>query len=171
MEVKASLKYLNISPRKTRLVAGLLKGMSVSKAEAQLQYNKKRGSEPMMKLLKSAVSNAENTFHLTKDNLFIKLIRVDEGPALKRFRPRAKGAVNTIKKRTSHIYITLAEIKPSIVSKETIKKEETASHPKESQEKEKNIKETNIKRNLNVPEKTMSKQVLTKQRMFRRKAI
>jgi large subunit ribosomal protein L22 len=171
MEVKASLKYLNISPRKTRLVTGLLKGMSVSKAEAQLKYSKKRGSEPIMKLLKSALSNAENNFHLVKDNLFIKLIRVDEGPALKRFRPRARGAVNTIKKRTSHIYITLAEIKPSVISKETIKKEEKVTHPDESQEREKNLKQTKIKKNLNLSEKISSRQVLTKQRMFRRKAI
>jgi len=171
MEVKASLKYLNISPRKTRLVANLLKGMSVLEAEAQLKYNKKRGSEPIMKLLKSALSNAENNFHLVKDNLFIKLIRVDEGPALKRFRPRARGTMNTIKKRTSHIYITLAEIKPSVISKEIIKKEEKVAHFQEPQGREKNFKETKMKKNFNLSEKTVSRQVLTKQRMFRRKAI
>jgi large subunit ribosomal protein L22 len=168
MEVKASLKYLKISPRKTRLVIGLLKGLSVQEAEAQLMYNKKRSSEPIMKLLKSVVNNAENNFHLNKDNLFIKLIRVDEGPALKRFRPRARGAVYTIKKRTSHINITLSEIVPSKQeenkSKAKIKLEDTKILSKEEKTKQtfKPAEEKQI-------EKT--KKVLPRQKIFRRKVI
>ncbi|MFA5392342.1 MAG: 50S ribosomal protein L22 [Candidatus Paceibacterota bacterium] len=166
MEVKASLKYLKISPRKTRLVIGLLKGLSVQEAEAQLTYNKKRGSEPIMKLLKSVVSNAENNFHLNKDNLFIKLIRVDEGPALKRHRPRARGAVYTIKKRTSHINIILDEIIPS-------KHEEKKSTVKMKSE-DKNIlsKEAKVKKTFQTQEKEkIVKKVLPKQKIFRRKVI
>ena len=167
MEVKASLKYLKISPRKTRLIAGLLKGLSVQEAEAQLIYNKKRSSEPIMKLLKSVVSNAENNFHLNKDNLFIKLIRVDEGPALKRYRPRARGAVYTIKKRNSHINIVLDEItslkKEGKKTETKIKKEEQKMHlPKEKKGK----KTFQMKE-----EEKIVKKVLPKQKIFRRKVI
>jgi len=166
MEVKASLKYLKISPRKTRLVAGLLKGLSVQEAEAQLRYNKKRSSEPIMKLLKSVVNNAENNFRLNKDNLFIKSIRVDEGPALKRYRPRARGAVYTIKKRTSHINIILDEIIPS---KQGEKKPAVRIKPED-----KNIllKEAKAKKTFQIKEEgKIVKKVLPKQKIFRRKVI
>jgi len=167
MEVKASLKYLKISPRKTRLITGLLKGLSVQEAEAQLMYNKKRGSGPIMKLLKSVVNNAENNFHLNKDNLFIKLIRVDEGPALKRYRPRARGAVNTIKKRTSHVNIILDEIIPS-------KREERKPTAKIKPPEDKNIlpKEAKGKKTFQMKEEgKIVKKVLPKQKIFRRKVI
>ncbi len=168
MEVKASLKYLKISPRKTRLVTGLLKGLSVQEAEAQLMYNKKRSSEPIMKLLKSVVNDAENNFHLNKDNLFIKLIRVDEGPALKRYRPRARGVVYTIKKRTSHINITLGEIIPS---KQKENKSETKIKLKDREilSKEKKTKQTFKVAEEKQIEKT--KKVLPRQKIFRRKVI
>jgi len=166
MEVKASLKYLKISPRKTRLIAGLLKGLSVQEAEAQLMYNKKRGSGPIMKLLKSVVSNAENNFHLNKENLFIKLIRVDEGPALKRYRPRARGAVNTIKKRTSHISIVLDEIV-------SLPKEEKKTETKiKKEERKMNLpKERKVKETFQAKEEKIIKKVLPRQKIFRRKVI
>ncbi len=167
MEVKASLKYLKISPRKTRLVTGLLKGLSVQEAEAQLMYNKKRSSEPIMKLLKSVVNDAENNFHLNKDNLFIKLIRVDEDPALKRYRPRARGAVYTIKKRTSHISIVLDEIA-------SLKKEGKKTETKIKKEEQKmNLpKERKVKKIFQKKEEEkITKKVLPKQKIFRRKVI
>jgi large subunit ribosomal protein L22 len=168
MEVKASLKYLKISPRKTRLVTGLLKGLSIQEAEAQLMYNKKRSSEPIMKLLKSVVNDAENNFHLNKDNLFIKLIRVDEGPALKRYRPRARGAVYTIKKRTSHINITLGEIVPS-------KQKENKSEAKiELKDRKILSKEKKAKQTFKLAEEKQigkTKKVLSRQKIFRRKVI
>jgi len=166
MEVKASLKYLKISPRKTRLVTGLVKGLSVQEAEAQLIYNKKRSSEPIRKLLKSVVSNAENNFHLNKENLFIKLIRVDEGPALKRYRPRARGAVYTIKKRTSHISIVLDEIAP-------LKKErkETGAKIKKEEQKMNLPKERKVKKTFQAKEEKIIKKVLPRQKIFRRKVI
>ena len=172
MEVKASLKYLRISPRKTRLVAEMIKNLPVIKAEAQLMFNKKLSSEPILKLLKSAVSNAENNFHLNKDNLFVKIIRVDEGPALKRWRPRAKGAAFSIKKRTSHIHLILGEIIPSAQVK-TEKKGEITK-PKEEEIKSSAIKEEKLKREFKPSEEKISKitkKVLPKQKIFRRKAI
>lgn len=166
MEVKASLKYLRISPRKTRLVAGLLKGLSVQEAEAQLIFSKKRSSEPIIKLLKSAIKNAENNFHLNKDNLFIKSVRVDEGPALKRQRPRARGAVYMIKKRTSHIYLILGEI----ISSKPLEKKPLIKTKPESREIAPKIPKK--KRVFQSQEDgKITKKVLPKPKMFRRKAI
>ena len=172
MEVKASLKYLRISPRKVRLVADLIKGLSVKVAEANLLHVSKRSSNPLLKLLKSAVANAEHNFGLDKNNLFIRAIRVDEGPALKRWRPRARGAAFSIKKRTSHIFLTLKEIKETREKKGKIKEE------KKEIKKIKKIKKTikakgpaSVKKpELRKEEKRVKKPAL-KQKMFRRKAI
>ncbi len=172
MEVKASLKYLRISPRKVRLVADLIKGLSVKVAEANLLHVSKRSSNPLLKLLKSAVANAEHNFGLDKNNLFIRAIRVDEGPALKRWRPRARGAAFSIKKRTSHIFLTLKEIKENKEKKGKVKEE------KKEIKKIKKIKKTikakgpaSVKKpELRKEEKRVKKPAL-KQKMFRRKAI
>ncbi|MGE4554641.1 MAG: 50S ribosomal protein L22 [Candidatus Paceibacterota bacterium] len=110
MEVKAVLRYLRISPRKVRLVANLIKGKTVKEAENSLRVLKKRAREPLLKLLKSAVSNAKHNFNLSPENLFISELRVDEGPALKRWMPRARGSASLIKKRSSHVYLVLKEI-------------------------------------------------------------
>jgi large subunit ribosomal protein L22 len=110
MEVKASLKHLRTSPIKTRLVAGLIRGSEVKKAADQLKFSSKKVSKPMLKLLNSAISNAVNNYDLDKDNLIIKEIRVEDGKTLKRWMPRAHGRATTIRKRMSHVYITLAEI-------------------------------------------------------------
>jgi len=172
MEVKASLKYLRISPRKVRLVADLIKGLSVKVAEANLLHVSKRSSNPLLKLLKSAVANAEHNFGLDKNNLFIRAIRVDEGPALKRWRPRARGAAFSIKKRTSHIFLTLKEIKENKEKKGKVKEE------KKEIKKIKKIKKAikakgpaSVKKpELRKEEKRVKKPAL-KQKMFRRKAI
>jgi len=113
MEIKAKIKYLRIAPRKTRLVIDLIRGMEVSKALSQLTALNKKASLPIMKLLKSAVANAENTYELNSNNLYIKTIKVDEGPTLKRWMPRAQGRATAIRKRSSHINIILGEIKDS----------------------------------------------------------
>lgn len=110
MEVKANLKHLKIAPRKTRLVAGLIRGLEVNKAINQLKFLNKKSAYPILKLINSAVSNAVNNFDLDKNNLIIKEIRVEDGKTLKRWMPRAHGRATTIRKRMSHIYVTLAEI-------------------------------------------------------------
>ena len=109
MEVKAQLNNLRRSPRKVRLVAKLICGLDVKEAENQLKFLVKGSVEGFEKLLKSAVSNAENNFGLSKDNLYIKNIFVNEGPKLKRWLPRAYGRASLILKRTSHIEMILAE--------------------------------------------------------------
>jgi len=169
MEVKASLKYLRISPRKVRLVADLIKGLSVKVAEANLLYISKRSCKPLLKLLKSAIANAEHNFGLDKSNLFVRAIRVDEGPALKRWRPRARGAAFPIRKRTSHIFLTLKEIKETNVKKDKVKKEEQETKKRKKTTKIKGpaiIKKPKLRK-----EEKIVKRSAPKQKIFRRKAI
>jgi len=113
MEVKAKLNDLRMSPRKVRLVAGLVRGKKVAPALDQLTFSPKWSSLPLAKLLKSAIANAKNNFGLKEDNLFIKALTVDGGPTLKRWMPRAQGRATPLNKRTSHITITLGELVPS----------------------------------------------------------
>jgi len=176
MEVKASLKYLRTSPRKVRLVTDLIKGLPVQNAEAQLNHLSKKSSLPVLKLLKSAVANAENNFQLDKSNLYIKIARVDEGPALKRWRARARGSAYTIKKRTSHIFIILDEIKKKSLSK-TEKTEKVIKSQKKEQEKEKKEvkplkkKMPRFKKTEIEYEKKAPSGVVSKKKVFRRKTI
>jgi large subunit ribosomal protein L22 len=130
MEVKAKLSRLRIAPRKVRLVVDVLRGMDVEKAEHQLQFMQKGAALPVLKLLKSAVANAVNNFKLEKNNLFIKEITVNDGPVLKRWKPRAFGRATEILKRSSHILIVLEEIKKSKHVVKDSKKKETKG-PKE----------------------------------------
>lgn len=98
-----------MAPRKTRLIANLIKKMPALQAEAQLRFQKKRSALPILKLLKSGVASAVHNFNLSPENLFIFNIFVDEGPMLKRFRPRAFGRAGAIHKKTSHITLILEE--------------------------------------------------------------
>jgi len=111
MEIKAKIKNLHIAPRKVRLVAHLIKKMSIAEADQQLQFNLKLTANPLRKLLQSAVANAVNNFHLKKEDLIIKSITVNEGFVLKRWKPRAMGRATQLKKRSTHVVITLATIK------------------------------------------------------------
>lgn len=103
----AKLRHLRIAPRKTRFVADVIRGMSLNEAEAQLLLSPRRPSVVLLKLLRSAAANAKLHLKVGSDVLFIKEIRVDEGPKLKRWMPRARGAAAQIQKKTSHITITL----------------------------------------------------------------
>lgn len=120
--VKAKLRYLRISPRKVRLIADLVRGKSVEKAVQILNFIIKRGSKDVLKLLKSAVASAGHDFQLEESNLYISKITVDDGPKLKRFRPRARGSASEIQKKTAHITIILDEIKPSSIKTPVVKK-------------------------------------------------
>ncbi len=113
MEVKAKLKHYRIAPRKARLVADLVRSLGVNNAINQLSNLDKKSAPVILKLLNSAIANATNNFSLKKDNLYIKEIKVDQGPALKRWMARAHGRGARILKFTSHITITLDEKIPS----------------------------------------------------------
>ena len=109
-EYTAKLSHLRISPRKTRLVADLIRKCSVQEAQYQLRVSTKRASVPMLKLLNSAIANARVVDSATNaDNLFIKEVRVDMGRTLRRFRPVSRGRAHPIAKRTSHITIVLGQ--------------------------------------------------------------
>lgn len=109
MQVKASLKNLRISPRKVRLLANLVKGMNVNEAKIQLKFSNKKSSEPLLKLLESAVANAQNNFKLKNDNLYISKLLVNSRPMLKRWKPRAMGRASAIRKRVSSVIMELDE--------------------------------------------------------------
>jgi large subunit ribosomal protein L22 len=109
MEVRAVSKYLRVSPHKARLVADLVRGKNVGDALTILKYSPKKSGRLINKTLRSAVANAENRKTMDVDNLFIKSITIDEGPRLKRFRPRAMGRATRILKGSSHITVVLSE--------------------------------------------------------------
>ena len=109
MEVRAVGKYLRVSPYKVRLIADMVRGKKVEEALTILKFLPKKSGRLINKTLRSAVANAENTQTIDVDTLVIKTILVDEGPKLKRWRPRAMGRATRILKRTSHITMVLAE--------------------------------------------------------------
>jgi len=106
--MRAKLRYLRVAPRKTRLVADLVRGKNVADANNILTFTRRSASEPVRKLIESAIANAEAA-EVNIDRLFVETIFVDEGPTLRRFRPRAMGRATRINKRTSHVTCVLAE--------------------------------------------------------------
>ena len=109
MKVRAQAKYVRQSPYKVRLVLDLVRGMPVDEARATLDFTNRRAAPTIKKVLESAVANAEHNFALDEDELFISEAFADEGPTLKRWRPRARGRATRIRKRTSHITIVVAD--------------------------------------------------------------
>ncbi|GGA44385.1 50S ribosomal protein L22 [Psychrobacillus lasiicapitis] len=110
-QAKAIARTVRIAPRKVRLVVDLIRGKQVGEAVAILQLTPKTASPVVEKVLKSAVANAEHNYDLDINNLVVSEIFVDEGPTLKRFRPRAQGRASAINKRTSHITVVVSEKK------------------------------------------------------------
>lgn len=109
MEVQAKARFIRISPRKARLTADLVRGKKVQQALTDLAFCKKTGGSIVTKVLKSALANADQLGNIDIDSLFVKRITVDQGPSMKRFRPRAMGRATRIRKRTSHITVILDE--------------------------------------------------------------
>ncbi len=107
-EVSATAKYVRMAPRKVRMIVDQVRGKSVEKALETLQFSTRAAAEPVAKVLRSAVANAENNNGMRADALVVKYAYVDEGPTLKRIRPRAKGSASRINKRTSHITVVVA---------------------------------------------------------------
>ncbi|ANE22947.1 MAG: 50S ribosomal protein L22 [Eggerthellaceae bacterium] len=105
MEAKAIARYVRVSPRKARIVVDQVRGKSVIQAREILAYTERAIAETVEKTLNSAVANAEHKDHVNANQLVVKAAYVDEGPTLKRIRPRAKGSASRIRKRTSHITI------------------------------------------------------------------
>lgn len=198
--INAKLKHLRISPRKVRLVADLIRGLTVEEAEKQLRFSTKKASVPILKLLNSAVANANQEDNLTKETLYIAKIIVEAGRTLKRWRPRAMGRATQIMKRTSHIILSLDQKGDLPKGKRDLSKEDKAKKtekkvsipPKEEtiSDLPKKTKETEEKKEFSLKEKSVksekpysttsqskkrffSRQTETaaKKKMFRRKSI
>ena len=109
MDTQAILKYQRISAQKCRLVANAVRGLKVDRALEFLNYNYKKASRLILKVLESAVANAENNNSQDIDDLMVKNVLIDEGPTGKRHMPRARGRVNEILKRSSHITVIVSD--------------------------------------------------------------
>ncbi|NKZ02522.1 50S ribosomal protein L22 [Actinomadura latina] len=107
MEARAQARYIRVTPRKARRVVDLIRGLPAAEAQAVLRFAPQAASEPVGKVLASAIANAEHNFKLDSDALVVSRAWVDEGPTLKRFRPRAQGRAYRINKRTSHITVVV----------------------------------------------------------------
>ncbi|PIR03556.1 MAG: 50S ribosomal protein L22 [Candidatus Magasanikbacteria bacterium CG11_big_fil_rev_8_21_14_0_20_39_34] len=159
----AKLRNLRMSPRKVRLIAGLIRGRKVTDALVQLQFSPKAAARPVKKLLDSAIANAMHNHSLNMDSLVVKEIRVDEGKTLYRWMPRALGRATPLRKRMSHISLTIeGEIdeskKKEKVKKETKKKSvdtsvEEVKGEKMPEESPKKAKKTPAKKKVEKSEK------------------
>lgn len=109
MEVKAQARYVRVTPFKARRVIDLIRGLHVEEARRVLQFSPQAASEPVRKVLDSAVANAEHNHRMNTEALFVSSAFVDEGPTMKRFRPRALGRAFRVRKRTSHITVMVDE--------------------------------------------------------------
>lgn len=106
---QATTKYVRIPPRKARLAVGLIRGLDVEQARLQLEHSQLKGGRILLKTLDSAVANAENNLGLRRDNLKVLEVFVNEGPTLKRAKPKNKGGSHPIMKRTSHFTVKVGE--------------------------------------------------------------
>ncbi len=163
MLTSAKLRYLRIAPRKVRLVGDSIRGKKTEEAKDILKFTLKKGADPFLKLLNSAVANARINFQADPENLYISQILVDEGPKYKRWRPRARGQAYPIQKKTSHITIVLAEIEKG-KKKEIVLEKETK---KEIKEEKKTIKPKPDA----IKEEKKPKNIKAKRRFFQRKSI
>src|SRR5688572_27138410 len=107
-EAKATLRYLRTSAYKVRVVLGLIRGLVIAEARHALQFCCRAVARDVLKVLDSAVANAENTLNIPADELYVSVAFADEGPTIKRWRPRARGRATRIRKRTSHITVVLS---------------------------------------------------------------
>lgn len=166
------MKYLRIAPRKTRLLADVIRGLGVNEAEARLVLASQRSGTPLLKLLRSAIANAKNNFKIDPAKLFVKTITVDQGPKFRRFMPRARGSVSKIEKKTSHVNLTLGvsdqkkdwrfKIEPPVKTKK--KKEHRHIH-KDKDKKAKSGNEEVVKKAPSVGGAGIFKKI------FRRKSV
>jgi large subunit ribosomal protein L22 len=109
MEVRATVKFVKMSPRKIRLVVDAVRGMPANQAIAMLRHMPQKAAFEVGKAVKSALANAETNYNLSPDDMFVSRISADEGPTQKRYRPRSRGRVSPILRRSSHISVVLDE--------------------------------------------------------------
>ena len=122
----ASARFVRITPMKARRVVDMVRGMSVEEARPLLKFAPQAAAETVLKVLNSAVANAETTEGLATNDLVISVAQVDEGPTMKRWRPRAQGRATRINKRTSHITLVVQPAEVAAAVKATPKKRKSA---------------------------------------------
>lgn len=164
---KAQLRYLHASPRKTRAVADVIRGLPVAEAEAQLMLMPRRVATPLLKLLRSAAANAKQVMKKDADALFIKEIRVDQGPKSTRWMPRARGAMSPIERKTSHVSLVLDALATPRASRFVVRKPEKKVAEGKKKEKPKVEKPHE---HAHEEKKETEKKGFA-QRFFRRKAV
>ncbi|MEK7510481.1 MAG: 50S ribosomal protein L22 [Patescibacteria group bacterium] len=169
MKASATLRYIRIAPRKLRLIADLIRGKRAAHAQTILHFITKRGAKPIFKLLQSALASARTRFQLDPSSLYISRMLVDEGPKLKRFRPRARGKAYEIQKKTSHITIVLDEIEPGKTKKVLPVQRQKVSEDQAIGEKK--IKSWKPTRTAFEREAERPKRTLWAKRIFQRKTI
>jgi len=175
---KVQLKYLRISSRKVRSVASFIRGLPIADAEAQLRMSPRKAGVPILKLLRSAVSSAKQK-QMKPNHLFIREIRVDQGPSARRYMPRAMGRATLIQKKSSHIILTLAEAEKafparfSMLSKAQKGKPKRKGEPQEARsaktEEQKKPHEAPLKDTAIIKEAPRREGIV--KRMFRRKVV
>ena len=109
MQAKAEAKNMRISPRKMKPIADLVRGKNIKEAQAILKFTPRKGAEIFLKVLNSAVANAENNFHLDVETLYVKEIYANQGPTMKRWNAGSMGRANPVLKRSSHVGVVVAE--------------------------------------------------------------
>ena len=158
MQIQAHAKHLRMSPKKVRLVIDLIRGMNVTNAEHQLRFMNKAAAKPVLKLLRSAIANAENNFQLNKSDLYVKEIRADEGVSLRRSTPKAFGRSATIHRQASHIHITI-DVKSGAKTDEKVavsaeeKKSLKTAAPDSASEPKTSVKKTVAKKTISEKKK------------------
>jgi large subunit ribosomal protein L22 len=121
-QITAKLRFYRMGPKKMRLIADLIRGKRVERAQAVLGLLNKKGAEPILKLLNSAVANAKHNFSIENSNLIVKSIMVDGGPVLKRFMPKAHGRATPVRERTSHVSLILEQLEEKVKKEKVSKK-------------------------------------------------
>lgn len=176
MQVTARLNNLKIAPRKVRLVAHVIKGMSADAALIELSKQVKRSSEPMSKLLRSAIANAEHNFGLDQANLFVSSVLVGDGKRLKRWQPRAFGRANQILHRLSNVTLVVEERVEGLNRREVKKTPvaaKKAAEPKETKEAKAAIstdEKKEMKKDAAVKKEMKERKNVVK-RVYQRKSI
>lgn len=168
--VTAQLRYIRIAPRKTRLVADTIRNVSANEAEARLITTPNRAAPALLKLLRSAIANAKNNSKLDTEKLYVKEIRVDQGPKLRRWMPRARGGSSRIEKKTSHITIVLGMREAKIPQRFVIAKKEEKKKPEHKKKTEKDLQKHEEQEAKGGAEAQKSKKGIIP-KIFRRKAV
>lgn len=181
--VKASARDLRISPRKMRLVTNLIQGKQVSDALVQLQFTNKKAAPMLVKLLKSAIANAEHNFSFDPEQLYVKSLTCDMGKTMKRYFPRARGSAFVIRRKMAHVNLVL-EVKAGTTKKrsrfqilsrvrktETPKSEVIDAVPVETPGHEAAAEKKNVRKisRVKTDEQTKASTVQQKRRLFNRK--